>query len=354
MLNRRALLSRGAAAVSVPTALAAASAAPAQAAPVAPGVPSAPGSGIPAPREFYVTADGPAERIRALQHLLTAVGHRTEADGIYGPATTASVIAVQNSRGLEADGLTGPLTAAALLSDERLLVREDLEHGPVLEAVRALIRSISGAAATTAEDHLAEVEVQWLQWFAASSGITPQGVLVGPVIWSFLFDPPQLEGGWSLADRSRDEAFRHLPIVDGRVALDQLTREQVDNGTLVIAVGQKHQIPAEGIQAALAAIMVECWMYNRYEVTDHDSSGMFQQRPSWSWGTYPQIRDKVLATEAFYGVGAHSPNPGVRQILATGRRSVGELAQAVQNSAFPHRYEERAADARAFYDRYAG
>lgn len=346
MLNRRTLLGRGAlsatAAVTAPAAIAgladAVSTPTAQAAPAQ-------------PRSFYIAAGGNRHAIRALQNLLTVVGHETADDGIYGAATSASVAGYQAAAGLVVDGLAGPLTMGSLLGREDLYIRASLHDGPILRAVRALIEKNSGAAAVVGGEKLAEDEIAWLGWFGQIHGVHPRGVLGGPTLWSYLFDAPE-RSDWSIRERSLDEPFRYLPISGGRVILDQLTQEQIRNGQLMIAVGKKHNIPAVGIQAAIATIMVETWMYNRYEITDHDSSGLFQQRPSWSWGSYPQVRDKVLATEAFYGVGAHSPNPGVRQFAPTEGDSIGELAQDIQHSAFPERYENRAPDAVAFYELY--
>ncbi|WP_431781864.1 peptidoglycan-binding domain-containing protein [Streptomyces chumphonensis] len=49
-------------------------------------------------------------RVTAVQHLLTAHGHGTTADGDFGPATTAKVEEFQSARGLTADGYVGPAT----------------------------------------------------------------------------------------------------------------------------------------------------------------------------------------------------------------------------------------------------
>jgi murein DD-endopeptidase MepM/ murein hydrolase activator NlpD len=65
---------------------------------------------------------------------------------------------------------------------------------------------------------------------------------------------------------------------------------------------------------------------------DRDSLGAFQQRPSQGWGTPAQILDPEYAATQFV----------TRAIEAnkTGRyKSAGALAQAVQRSAFPDRYD---------------
>ena len=47
------------------------------------------------------------EDVKTVQHLVTAQGHSTAADGVFGPLTKAAVEAFQASRGLGADGIVG-------------------------------------------------------------------------------------------------------------------------------------------------------------------------------------------------------------------------------------------------------
>jgi len=59
-------------------------------------------------------AVGPA--VADAQALLTRAGHRVAADGRFGPATHAAVVAFQRRRGLQADGVVSARTWAALAS----------------------------------------------------------------------------------------------------------------------------------------------------------------------------------------------------------------------------------------------
>jgi len=90
--------------------------------------------------------------------------------------------------------------------------------------------------------------------------------------------------------------------------------------------------------AAFEAGWVESHM-NNLNCGDRDSLGVFQQRPSAGWGTPEQILDPVYATNAFLdqAIPNDANNPGF---------TAGELAQSVQRSAFPDRYDESEGKAR--------
>lgn len=75
---------------------------------------------------------------------------------------------------------------------------------------------------------------------------------------------------------------------------------------------------------------------------DHDSLGIFQQRPTAGWGTVAELMDPVYSARAFYGgpSGPNYPSPaGVLDISGWETMDNGEVCQAVQVSAFPDRYQ---------------
>jgi hypothetical protein len=90
--------------------------------------------------------------------------------------------------------------------------------------------------------------------------------------------------------------------------------------------------------AAFEAGWVESHM-NNLNCGDRDSLGVFQQRPSAGWGTPEQIMDPVYATNAFLdqAIPNDQNNPGF---------TPGQLAQSVQRSAFPERYDQSEGKAR--------
>jgi hypothetical protein len=69
---------------------------------------------------------------------------------------------------------------------------------------------------------------------------------------------------------------------------------------------------------------------------DRDSQGVLQQRPSQGWGTPAQVTDPAYAADKF--IDAAAPLRGKYG-------TAGALAQAVQRSGFPGRYQERSDEA---------
>ncbi|SDH12341.1 hypothetical protein, partial [Nonomuraea jiangxiensis] len=89
---------------------------------------------------------------------------------------------------------------------------------------------------------------------------------------------------------------------------------------------------------AMATTIVETSIQNISEEVDHDSLGLFQQRASW--GSASQRLNPTWATNAFLDKMIRVyPNNSWRTA------PVGEVAQAVQVSAYPDRYQVEAGDA---------
>jgi hypothetical protein len=131
-----------------------------------------------------------------------------------------------------------------------------------------------------------------------------------------------------------------------------LDQRQMDNAKAIVDVGRAMKMPRRALVVAVATAMQESNLYNvASEVlpesfdyphqgsgSDHDSCGLFQQRPSSGWGTVAQLMRPAYAARAFYS--ALNEVPGWQQLSLT------QAAQAVQVSAFPDAYakhEDRAA-----------
>ena len=94
--------------------------------------------------------------------------------------------------------------------------------------------------------------------------------------------------------------------------------------------------------AAFEAAIVESGVHN-LNYGDRDSLGVFQQRPSvLAWGTAAQILNPEHAAMMFI----------TNAIRLNGSQSAGQLAQDVQRSAFPERYDQVAQQAYGLLTKY--
>ncbi|MEN3304120.1 MAG: hypothetical protein V7603_322 [Micromonosporaceae bacterium] len=126
----------------------------------------------------------------------------------------------------------------------------------------------------------------------------------------------------------------HTVVVSGKLpSVSALSKEQIRNAAIIVSVGQQMKVPPRGWVIAIATAMQESTLHNYGNLgtrNDHDSLGLFQQRPSMGWGTPAQVMDPAYASRKFYerllGVG------GWQSISLT------RAAQRVQRSAFPDAY----------------
>jgi murein DD-endopeptidase MepM/ murein hydrolase activator NlpD len=112
-----------------------------------------------------------------------------------------------------------------------------------------------------------------------------------------------------------------------------LNTEQVRNAAIIIQVGQEMQISPKGWIIAIATALQESWLRNLPnlgEKNDHDSVGLFQQRPSQGWGTVEEITNPHYSSKKFYE----------KLLLVKGwqNMTLTDAAQKVQRSAFPNAY----------------
>ena len=130
----------------------------------------------------------------------------------------------------------------------------------------------------------------------------------------------------------------------GGVVVD-LSTEQAENATTIVAVGVRRGLPARAASIALATAYQESKLRN-LDHGDRDSLGLFQQRPSQGWGTAAQIQDPYYAVNKFYD--ALVKVDGYQTMRIT------EAAQKVQRSGFPEAYADHEADGRALASALTG
>jgi hypothetical protein len=115
---------------------------------------------------------------------------------------------------------------------------------------------------------------------------------------------------------------------------------QTANAQIIINTGSSLGANSKQLLAAIEAALVESNLIN-VGYGDRDSRGLFQQRPSQGWGSQSQVMDPYYAANAFFrGAGT---NKGALQVSQSG--TAGQLAQRVQRSAFPARYDARESEA---------
>jgi cell wall-associated NlpC family hydrolase len=125
-----------------------------------------------------------------------------------------------------------------------------------------------------------------------------------------------------------------------------LRPEQAHNAAVIITVGQRMGIPVRGWVIAVATALQESDLINSGTATDHDSLGLFQQRPSQGWGTPAQLTDPAYASAAFYTALRHVPGWETLPLTVA--------AQRVQRSAYPDAYAKQEPRATAIVAAYTG
>ncbi|WP_127498729.1 M23 family metallopeptidase [Actinoplanes solisilvae] len=110
--------------------------------------------------------------------------------------------------------------------------------------------------------------------------------------------------------------------------------DQIRNAAVIINVGADLKLPPRAWVIAVATSMQESGLTNLgylgRERNDHDSQGLFQQRPSAGWGSVAQIRDPVYAATKFYSK--------LKTVDGWEEMSLTDAAQKVQISAYPDAY----------------
>ena len=112
-----------------------------------------------------------------------------------------------------------------------------------------------------------------------------------------------------------------------------LVEGQVRNAAIIIQVGQGMKIPPRGWVIAIATALQESRLNNLPDLgprNDHDSIGLFQQRPSQGWGTLEQLADPAYQTRKFF--------EKLQRVTNWQLLPLTVVAQRIQISAFPNAY----------------
>jgi hypothetical protein len=121
-----------------------------------------------------------------------------------------------------------------------------------------------------------------------------------------------------------------------------LSGDQQANARAIVDATKKQGLDPRAAVIAVATSLQESKLHNLGDLggaNDHDSLGLFQQRPSSGWGSPDQLTNPQYATTAF--------ETALKQVPDWHDKPLAEAAQAVQVSAFPMAYaqwEKQAAD----------
>ncbi|TFC74567.1 M23 family metallopeptidase [Cryobacterium sp. TMS1-20-1] len=186
--------------------------------------------------------------------------------------------------------------------------------------------------------------------------LTLVGPLIGLVGVAALTNPAATScGSGSLVVSSIPESLS-ARTRDGRSIT--LNRAQLTHAATITTVGARYaDVGQPGVVIALMAALTESTLRmlanpsafpesatypNDGVSADHDSLGLFQMRPVSGWGTVAELMRPEYQAQAFFG-GPSGPNAGsprgLLDIAGWQAFDPGAVAQAVEVSAYPDRYQ---------------
>lgn len=116
-----------------------------------------------------------------------------------------------------------------------------------------------------------------------------------------------------------------------------LNAEQLKNAAIIYSVGKELGASNRDIQIALITALVESNLIN-VPYGDRDSLGLFQQRAAWG-----SVDDRMnpWKSAAMFFQGGQQGQQGLFGVKDRDQRQMGDVAQDVQVSAFPDRYQTK-------------
>jgi peptidoglycan hydrolase-like protein with peptidoglycan-binding domain len=270
----------------------------------------------------------------SLQHLLTARGWPTTADGVFGSGTESNLEAFQSSVGLTADGVAGSGTWP------RLVVQVS-QGSSDASAVKAAQTQLNKYGANLVVDGIFGSGTRAsVVSFQASRGLAQTGT-VDLATWQELL-------GYS---QTYDQS---LCYSTGGSSTSTLSTAQLANVNTIIDTTQSAGGNRDAQIVALMTAMQESKLCN-IQFGDRDSLGLFQQRPSQGWcpGSVACVRP-VDATLGFLGVSSATSNPGLFDISGWESMERTLAADRVQRSCCPYAYAQWEPMATTLVDTYGG
>ncbi|MEV4760677.1 hypothetical protein AB0J86_37020 [Micromonospora sp. NPDC049559] len=151
------------------------------------------------------------------------------------------------------------------------------------------------------------------------------------------------DGGNSSDDGAAPKMEQLIPYgTQGAQSSTPISPEQLDNARTIVHTARKMGLPERAAVIGVATSLQESKLNNLGHLgaqNDHDSLGLFQQRPSSGWGTPEQVTNPEYASRAFFD--------GLERVHGWQDMPLTDAAQSVQVSAYPFAYaqwEQQAAD----------
>ncbi|KAB1923579.1 hypothetical protein AB0J94_20945 [Micromonospora noduli] len=167
------------------------------------------------------------------------------------------------------------------------------------------------------------------------------GVFAGPI--AHVANPVDAKPVAVAVQADKPDTSKLIPHgTEGEQSRITLNDEQTANVKAIIAATKKAGLPERAAVISIATSLQESKLENLGhlgDMNDHDSLGLFQQRPSSGWGTPEQITNPEYSTTAFL--------KGLKQVDGWQDMPLTDAAQTVQVSAYPDAYaqwEQQAAD----------
>jgi hypothetical protein len=173
--------------------------------------------------------------------------------------------------------------------------------------------------------------------------------LSGPAVSAFAAEPAtatpvttsaHAAATWAtVAPTAQDLYTQGAPTGQSRIPIGAT---EMQNARAIVTAGQHLNLPPRAWVIAVATSLQESKLTNLGNLgttNDHDSLGLFQQRPASGWGSPDQLTNPTYAATAFYNA--------LTNISGWTTMTVTDAAQAVQVSAYPNAYaqwEQQAGD----------
>ena len=145
-------------------------------------------------------------------------------------------------------------------------------------------------------------------------------------------------GGATQADTDLANSIR--PSLNGERLGQAVNGYRISCARAIVREVRRRGLNQRASVIAVTTAITEAGLENRSDMADHDSLGLFQQRPSQGWGTREQILNPAYATSRFLDkmLRLYPNNSWQTADIAT-------VCQAVQVSAFPDAYRRHVHDA---------